>query len=244
MTLALVVGGGSGIGTAVAELHRARGDEVVVWDRAGDVDVICDVRDDDAVAAAAAATVAAHGVPSMVTVTAGVGHAGTILGAKRAAWDEVMAVNVGGVVSVLRHLGGAMVTAEVEGSFAVVTSVSATLADRGMGAYSRVEGRRRHGRAGGRRRARRARHPRERGGPRRHAYADGAGARQHAVAHGRSPAHRAGPVGQADEVAAVALALHGLGWVTGAIVPADGGLSLHSPIDSWGSAPGGTREVD
>ena len=63
MTVALVVGGGSGIGAAVAELHRARGDEVVVWDRAGAVDVICDVRDDDAVAAAADVTVAARASP-------------------------------------------------------------------------------------------------------------------------------------------------------------------------------------
>ena len=54
---------------------------------------------------ATASTIAAHGLPTWVTITAGVGHAGTILGARRAAWDDVLAVNVGGVVSVLRHLG-------------------------------------------------------------------------------------------------------------------------------------------
>ena len=154
-----------------------------------------------------------------------------------------MAVNVGGVVSVLRHLGGAMVTAELAGSFVITTSVSATLVDRGMGAYCASK-----------------------------AAADMVvrvaaaelgehGIRVNAVAPGvtRTPMvpvpdgtpwltgvrqrTALGRVGQAEEVAAVALALHGLAWVTGAVVPADGGLSLHSPIDSWGSAPGGTRDV-
>jgi NAD(P)-dependent dehydrogenase (short-subunit alcohol dehydrogenase family) len=242
--VAVVVGGASGIGAAVAALHRARGDAVVVWDRHDPVDEVCDVRDDDAVATATARTIAAHGLPTHVTITAGVGHAGGLLTMERADWDRVQAVNVGGVVSVLRHLGGALVAAGRGGSFVVTTSVSGTLVDRGMAAYCASK-----------------------------AAADMVvrvaaaelgehGIRVNAVAPGvtRTPMlpvddttpwltgvrqrTALGRIGAADEVAAAVLALHGLEWVTGAVLPADGGLSLHSPIDSFGSAPGGTRTVD
>jgi NAD(P)-dependent dehydrogenase (short-subunit alcohol dehydrogenase family) len=53
-----------------------------------------------------------------------------------------------------------------------------------------------------------------------------------------------GRTGTAEEVAAAVLALHDLEWVTGAVLAADGGLSLHSPIDSYGAGPGGTRPVE
>jgi NAD(P)-dependent dehydrogenase (short-subunit alcohol dehydrogenase family) len=241
--VAVVVGGASGIGAAVVDAHRARGDAVVVWDRQDPAEVVCDVRDDAAVAAATRRTVEEHGVPALVTVTAGVGHAGTVLATDRAAWDDVFAVNVGGVVSVLRHLGGALVEAGVGGSIVVTTSVSGTLVDRGMGAYCASK-----------------------------AAADmvvqvaaaelGAhGVRVNAVAPGvtRTPMlpvaddtpwltgvrqrTALGRTGRAADVAAVVLALHGLDWVTGVVLPADGGLSLHSPIDSYGAGPHGTRPI-
>jgi NAD(P)-dependent dehydrogenase (short-subunit alcohol dehydrogenase family) len=41
-------------------------------------------------------------------------------------------------------------------------------------------------------------------------------------------------LGTADDVAATILAVHGLRWVTGQIVPCDGGLSRRSPIDPPG----------
>ena len=40
-----------------------------------------------------------------------------------------------------------------------------------------------------------------------------------------------GAVGSADDVAAAAVALGQLRWVTGQVLVADGGLSLRSPID-------------
>jgi NAD(P)-dependent dehydrogenase (short-subunit alcohol dehydrogenase family) len=48
----------------------------------------------------------------------------------------------------------------------------------------------------------------------------------------RSPLGRPG---EAEEVAQVALALHQLDWVTGESIAADGGLRLHSAIDSFGA---------
>jgi NAD(P)-dependent dehydrogenase (short-subunit alcohol dehydrogenase family) len=242
--LSVVVGGASGIGAAVVAAERALGRTVVVWDRApGGVDQVVDVRDDAALAAAARATMAAHGLPARVTVTAGIGHAGTVLGTERAAWDDVFAVNVGGPTSVLRHLGGPLVDAGAVASFVVVTSVSGTLVDRGMGPYCASK-----------------------------AAADMVvkvaaaelgqhGIRVNAVAPGmtRTPMLPVGDdtpwlttvrqrtalarTGTAQEVAEVVLAVHELGWVTGAVVPADGGLLLHSPIDSWGANPKGRRTV-
>ena len=43
-----------------------------------------------------------------------------------------------------------------------------------------------------------------------------------------------GRLGEADDIAQVIVALHAMGWVTGQVVECDGGLSLHSPIDSYG----------
>ena len=43
-----------------------------------------------------------------------------------------------------------------------------------------------------------------------------------------------GRLGEADDIAQVIVALHAMEWVTGQVVECDGGLSLHSPIDSYG----------
>ena len=47
--LALVIGGGSGIGAALAGLLRARGTTTVTWDVAGAHDVTCDVTEPEAI---------------------------------------------------------------------------------------------------------------------------------------------------------------------------------------------------
>jgi NAD(P)-dependent dehydrogenase (short-subunit alcohol dehydrogenase family) len=43
-----------------------------------------------------------------------------------------------------------------------------------------------------------------------------------------------GRVGEADDVAEAIIAVLEMGWVTGQTVLADGGLALHSPIDTYG----------
>jgi NAD(P)-dependent dehydrogenase (short-subunit alcohol dehydrogenase family) len=72
--LALVIGGGSGIGAALVEAYRSHGTPVVTWDIAAEPDVSCDVRDPDAVERAVEETRRRWGIPDWVTVTAGVGH--------------------------------------------------------------------------------------------------------------------------------------------------------------------------
>ena len=230
----VVTGGASGIGAEVVRLLRAAGRSAIAWDVQDAADVHCDVTDPASVRAAGEQTVATHGVPTHWTLSAGVGSSGMLLDATPEAWDRVMAVNAKGLWLTMQAAAQAMTSAGVGGSIVAITSVSARLADRTMGFYCASK-----------------------------AAADMLvrvaaqewaphGIRVNAVAPGVTatpmlgpPAHlewTAGPVsrtplgrlGQAEDVAAAAIALHELGWVTGEVLTADGGLSLHSPIDPLG----------
>ena len=231
---AVVVGGASGIGAAVAGRHRAAGTDVTVWDVADDADVVCDITDPAQVAAAVSRTVDQHGVPDTVTITAGIGHGGLLLDASSDDWDRVMAVNAKGAWLAMRALAQPMLAAG-GGSIVAISSVSAELVDRSMGLYCaskaaldmivRV------------------------------AAAEWAPAvRVNAVAPGvtdtpmlgRAPRDGAwltgvadrtalGRLGTPDDIAEAVLAVHAMTWTTGQIVTCDGGLSLHSPINPLGS---------
>jgi NAD(P)-dependent dehydrogenase (short-subunit alcohol dehydrogenase family) len=205
---------------------------VVVWDQAGD-GIRCDIADPTQVDEAAARTLAEHGVPSTVTITAGVGHGGMLLDVPADDWDRVVGINAKGVWLAMRALARPML-AGGGGSIVVTSSVSARLTDRSMGIYCaskaaldmlvRV------------------------------AAAEWAPTvRVNAVAPGvtdtpmldRAPREGSwlkgvasrtalGGLGTADRIAEAVLAVHSLSWVTGEIVTCDGGLSLRSPIDPIG----------
>ena len=242
---AVVVGGGSGIGAAVVARQRAAGADVVVWDVSGPADVVCDIADAEQVDAAAARTVERWGVPATVTVTAGVGHGGLLLDAPADDWDRVVGINAKGVWLVLRALARPMLAAG-GGSMVATSSVSARLADRGMGLYCASKA--------------------ALNMVVRVAAAEWApGLRVNGVAPGVTdtpmlgPVPRSGPwlagvagrtalgrLGTPDDIAEAILALHALTWVTGEIVTCDGGLALRSPIDPPGApgpAPGPTGRV-
>lgn len=231
---AVVVGGGSGIGAALVELQRDRGDDVVVWDVAGPRDHTCDITDTQAIDVALAATLGSGRVPDEVTVTAGIGHSGTLLDTPADDFDRVLGVNTRGVWLVMRAFARAMTTSG-GGSIVVASSVSGRLADRGMGLYcaskaaldmlvrvAAVEW-----------------------GP--------TGLRVNAVAPGvtdtpmlgGAPTDRGwlrdvgtrtalGGIGSPHDVARSILALHDEPWVTGQVLEVDGGLGLRSPIDPPG----------
>ena len=133
--LALVVGGGSGIGAALAEAYRARGTPTVTWDVAGAHDVTCDVTEPDEIDEAVGATRSRWGVPTEMTVTAGIGHAGLLADSDAGEFDRVMRVNARGPWLCMRAWVGAMQAQGVPGSFIAVSSVSARLVDRNMGIY-------------------------------------------------------------------------------------------------------------
>lgn len=231
---AVVIGGASGIGAAVAARLRDEGDDVVVWDVAPPHDIHCDLRDPEEVLRAATTTFATLGVPATVTVTAGIGHSGMLADASVDEWDQVMATNVRGAWLAMRAFARPMSDGE-GGSIVAISSVSARLADRSMGIYcaskaaldmvvrvAAVEW-----------------------GPRVRVNGVAPGVTDTPML-GRIP--RSGPwltgvgrrsalgrIGAPDDIAETVLAVHGMSWVTGQSIPCDGGLSLFSPIDPTGA---------
>lgn len=234
---ALVVGGGSGIGAAVVARLRAAGTAVSVWDVAGDPDVTCDISDPEQVDAAIGATVDAIGVPTTVTVCAGIGHSGLLLDVDPAQFDHVFGVNAKGVLLAMRAAARTAIDAQLPQSIVALSSVSAHLVDRNMGLYCASK-------AALSMLVRVAACEWAPHGIRVNAVGPGvtqtpmlgrapSGSGWLAGVRDRTPL---GAIGDPDHVAAAALALHELDWVTGQVLDADGGLSLHSPIDSWGEA--------
>ena len=229
-----MTGGASGIGAEVARRLRAAGRTVVTWDVQDTADITCDVTDPTAVEAASARTIAEHGVPTHWTLSAGVGCGGMLLDLEADAWDRVMDVNAKGLWLTMRAAARAMSQAGTGGSIVAVTSVSARLADRTMGFYCASK-------AAADVLVRVAAQEWAPLGVRVNAVAPGV-TRTPLLGDPASTPWVAGPVsrtplgreGTPEDIAEAVLAVHELGWVTGEVLTADGGLSLHSPIDPLG----------
>lgn len=232
-TRAVVIGGGSGIGAAVAARFREAGADVLVWDLSAGCDVSCDITDHEQVAAATATTLATLGIPTHISITAGVGHAGMLLDIAPQEWDRVMGVNAKGVWLAMRALARPMLAAD-GGSMVVTSSVSATLVDKSMGIYCASKAAlemiikvaaaewaprlRVNGVAPGVTDT-----PMLKAAPRDGDWLSGV-ARRTAI----------GRLGTANDIAETIVAIHGMSWVNGQIIPCDGGLSLYSPINPIG----------
>jgi NAD(P)-dependent dehydrogenase (short-subunit alcohol dehydrogenase family) len=240
-SIALVVGGASGIGAALVEAYRAAGTVAVVWDRAGERDVTCDVADPVAVDAAVEETHRRWGVPAQVTVTAGVGHAGLLMDVEPEEFDRILRVNTRGPLLCMRAWARVMREAQLSGSFVAVSSISARLVDRAMGTYCASK-------AALSMLVQVAAAEWGADGLRVNAVAPGvtatpmlgrgASAQSSPWLAGVAQRTALGRLGQAEDIAPVILGLHSMHWVTGQVVECDGGLALHSPIDSY-SAQGG-----
>lgn len=104
---AVVTGGSSGIGAAVAEQLTARGARVVVLDRdaheSGEItEIACDVSDDEAVKSAVQRAAEELGGIDVLVNNAGIGAKGTIADNSDAEWHTVFDINVVGLVRVSR----------------------------------------------------------------------------------------------------------------------------------------------
>ena len=231
---AIVTGGASGIGAACVAQLRAAGARVAVLDLTAapeaDVSLPVDVSSEAAAVEGVRDVVAQLGGLDVAVLSAGVGGSARLLELTTDEWDRVMNVNLRGAFVCLRECGRAM--KETGGSIVAVTSISGFLTERTMAHYSASK-------AGLAQLVRSA--ARELGafGIRVNAVAPGTTETPMFAATDRLPGYRErvairaalGRVGTAADVAAAIVALPTLDWVTGQVVAADGGVSLHSPID-------------
>ena len=103
--VAVVTGGGSGIGAAIAKELAERGARVAVLDlRPGDahLPIACDIGDDASVRAAIARAAEELGGIDVVVNNAGIGAAGSIADNDEDEWRRVWDINVMGIMRVTR----------------------------------------------------------------------------------------------------------------------------------------------
>lgn len=156
-SVALVTGGGSGIGLGMAEALGAAGAAVALWGRdtaklataaagftAAGVEVSthgCDVGDEEQVAAAMAATLERHGRVDTCVVNAGVGGRPVPLHQlPTAEWRRILATNLDGAMFTLRAAAGHMAGRDGGGSVITVSSLGAVEGQPRQEAYSATKG--------------------------------------------------------------------------------------------------------
>lgn len=145
--VAVVTGGGSGIGRAVVQALAAFGARVAVWERdeatcaeaAAEVDGLActtDVRVPEQVDAALVRTIDELGVPTVLVNNAGGVFHSPLLDTSPNGWDALLRANLGQVLLCTQRVARAMRDAGVRGSIVNVTSIEGTRAAPGYAAYS------------------------------------------------------------------------------------------------------------
>jgi NAD(P)-dependent dehydrogenase (short-subunit alcohol dehydrogenase family) len=145
--VAVVTGGGAGIGRGIAAGLAAFGARVAVWERdperceAAAVEIdglacVADVRDEEQVDAALARTTAELGTPTVLVNNAGGVFAAPLLDTAPKGWDALLRSNLTHVLLCTQRVARAMVAAGRPGSIVNVTSIEGTRAAPGFAAYA------------------------------------------------------------------------------------------------------------
>ncbi len=144
----LVTGGSRGIGQACAEWFLARGDRVAVTSRSGQTDLkpddgdagrvlalACDVRDVAQVDAAFAAVEEAWGPVEILVANAGITRDTLVLRMNDDAWSEVLDTNLTGAFHVARRALAKMIRLH-RGRVVFISSVGAFIGSAGQANYA------------------------------------------------------------------------------------------------------------
>ena len=133
----IVTGSSRGIGRAIAALLSAAGYEVATHSvKSGGTDLVFDVADRAATAAALERWVAENGAPYGVVLNAGIAADNAFPAMEADEWDRVLRTDLDGFYNVLKPLVPPMVQARRPGRIVVITSVSGVMGNRGQCNYS------------------------------------------------------------------------------------------------------------
>jgi 3-oxoacyl-[acyl-carrier protein] reductase len=145
--VAVVTGGGSGIGRGIARGFAAFGARVAIWERnpetcasvaddTGGLGIITDVRESTDVDAALARTVAELGPVSILVNNAGGVFASPLLETSENGWDALYRANLRHVLLCTQRVARVMVEHRIRGSIITVTSIEGVRAAPGYAAYA------------------------------------------------------------------------------------------------------------
>jgi 3-oxoacyl-[acyl-carrier protein] reductase len=145
--VAVVTGGGAGIGRGIAAGLAAFGARVAIWERddatgaaaadeVGGLACTTDVRDEAQVDAALAATIDALGTPTILVNNAGGTFQSPLLDTALKGWEALIRANLTHLLLCTQRVGRAMVAAELPGSIINITSIEGTRAAPGYAAYA------------------------------------------------------------------------------------------------------------
>jgi NAD(P)-dependent dehydrogenase (short-subunit alcohol dehydrogenase family) len=134
--IAIVTGGGSGIGKATVELFRSEGATVVGADVSDGADIRCDAGDEGAVKRLIEQVVTDHGGVDIFFANAGVsGGFASISEQSAADWAEILRINLIGPFLAVKYAAPAM-KARGSGSIVCTASVAGLRSGAGGAAYS------------------------------------------------------------------------------------------------------------